>query len=104
MKFFESFPSLFLLLLTIISTAIYTLVNNVANREKKYGMMAVASIANGTSQAGIRILLGVFPIIAYGLIVGNAAAHIIVMIIMLVYMRNIFFDKKNYNTFQLILT
>lgn len=75
--FFVSFPSLGLLIAMLFTNGVYTLLNNVSNREKKYGPMAIANVINGSSQALIRIALGLWPIISFGLIVGNVLAHLI---------------------------
>ena len=76
-KFFVEFPSVVLLVITLFAGGIFTLCSNVANREKKYGSMAIANILNGSSQALVRISLGVWPIVSFGLIVGNVVAQLI---------------------------
>lgn len=76
-KFFVDFPSIGLLIAILFIGGLYTLTSNVANREKKYGPMAIANIINGTSQAILRIALGLWPIISFGLIVGNVIAYLI---------------------------
>ena len=76
-EFFTGFPPIGLLVVSLFSMSLFTLCNNVANREKQYGSMAIANVINGSSQALIRIALGFWPIISFGLIVGNVAAQII---------------------------
>lgn len=75
--FFIEFPSELLLFLTLLSTSYYTIVYSFANRERCFSSMSVANIINGAGQASIRILLGIIPIVAHGLIWGNALAHIL---------------------------
>ncbi len=74
--FFCRFPDITLLILLLSAQAVHVLSNNIANREKKYGIMSVANIVGGTSQASIRVALGVYPLFTYGLIVGNVFAQI----------------------------
>lgn len=82
--FFEQFPSITLLATLLVAQAVHTLANNVANREKQYGMMSIASIVGGVSQASCRIALGIYPIVAYGLIVGNVLAQILTTLFIVV--------------------
>ena len=74
--FFCNFPSVKLLILLLAAQAIHIIANNVANREKKYGLMSIANIIGGTTQASFRVAFGVYPIVAYGLIVGNVLAQV----------------------------
>lgn len=74
--FFCNFPSVKLLVLLLGAQAIHVIANNIANREKKYGLMSIANIVSGTSQAAFRVAFGVYPIVAYGLIVGNVIAQV----------------------------
>lgn len=76
-KFFIKYPSVYLLVILLIATSLHTICNNLGNREKIYGHMAISGIINGSMQASMRILLGIIPIFAYGLIVGNVFAQII---------------------------
>ena len=85
-SFFSEFPSITLLATLLVAHAVHTLANNVANREKQYGMMSIASIIGGVSQASCRIAFGVYPIVAFGLIVGNVLAQILTTIFMLIYL------------------
>ena len=91
-KFFVDFPSIGLLVVMLLASGFYSLSNNIANREKKYGPMAIANIINGTSQAVIRIALGLWPIISFGLIVGNVLAHLIGVSILILSLHKILRD------------
>lgn len=88
-SFFEEFPSIPLLVIVLITTALFNLNANLANSQKKYSVMAVSSVINGITQAGSRIILGLFPIVAYGLIVGNALSHIVGAVFLIVCLRSI---------------
>lgn len=88
--FFCDFPCLHLLILILLATAIHTICNNLANRDNKYGVMAVTSMLNGSFQAGLRILLGFFPIVSFGLITGNVLAQIIATVFLLIQLRYMF--------------
>lgn len=88
--FFESFPCLPLLLLVLFISSIMTMLSNVANRQKKYSVMAITNITNGVSQAVFRILLGLYPIIAYGLIVGNIIAQVLATVLLFICLRHLF--------------
>ena len=83
-EFFCSFPSVRLLVLLLSAQAIHVIANNIANREKKYGLMSIANIVGGTSQAAFRVTLGVYPIVAYGLIVGNVIAQVVTTLFIVV--------------------
>ena len=83
-EFFCSFPSVKLLVLLLSAQAIHVIANNIANREKKYGLMSIANIVGGTSQAAFRVTLGVYPIVAYGLIVGNVIAQVVTTLFIVV--------------------
>jgi len=89
-SFFCDFPSIFLLAISLITSAIYALYNCVANREKQYGILSIASIICGISQVSIRILLGIIPVVAYGLIVGNILAQCIAVIFLTYHLSYIF--------------
>lgn len=89
-KFFTEYPSIILLLALLLLNGINTIATNLANRVKIYGEIAIANVINGLSQALFRILLGVFPIIAYGLIVGNVLAQIIPLLFILFYLPFVF--------------
>lgn len=82
--FFSNFPSVKLLVLLLSAQAIHVIANNIANREKKYGLMSIANIVGGTSQAAFRVTLGVYPIVAYGLIVGNVIAQVVTTLFIVV--------------------
>ncbi len=83
-EFFCSFPSVKLLVLLLSAQAIHVIANNIANREKKYGLMSIANIVGGTSQAAFRVTLGLYPIVAYGLIVGNVIAQVVTTLFIVV--------------------
>lgn len=95
--FFVTFPSFPLLIPIIVFSALYTLLSNISNREKNYNAMAATSIVNGISQAVLRILFGVYPIIAYGLIVGNLLAQALATIILIICLSR-FIMKYAFNT------
>lgn len=84
-SFFKNFPSLSLLLFLLIIIIVSTILKSVSNRNKIYGPLAVSGIVDGLSQAGLRLLFGVFPIVAYGLIVGNVIAQLLAAIFLLIY-------------------
>ncbi len=92
-QLFTNFPCLSLLFLLLFMNGINTICVNLANREKIYGKIAISNVINGLSQAIFRILLGLFPIVAYGLIVGNVVAQIIPLIFLLYYLK-ILYDRK----------
>ena len=76
-EFFCKFPYIELLITLLSAQAIHVIANNVANREKKYGLMSIANIVGGTSQASFRVALGLYPLVACGLIVGNVIAQVL---------------------------
>lgn len=82
--FFVSFPCFPLLIPIIVFAGLYTLSTNIANREKKYNSMAASSIVQGVTQAVLRIILGVYPIISYGLIVGNLVAQALATTVLII--------------------
>lgn len=90
LRFFECFPSLTYLLFGVFFSGLYTLASNYANRKNQYSSMAFASIVNGLSQAALRILFGVLPLISYGLICGNVLAQGIATFFLLFLIRKIF--------------
>lgn len=93
LPFFKDFPSIPLLVVLILATTTHKLCGAMANREKRYGMMSVANIVNGSAQAVIRILLGIFPIVSYGLLVGNVTAHAITALLLLIGLRDVLLRK-----------
>lgn len=95
-SFFCDFPSLPLLITGLGMTGLFNLLNNLANRHMKYNAMAITGIVNGISQALLRILLGFFPIIAYGLIVGNVVAQVL-SVAMLLYFLKVFISLDFFN-------
>lgn len=95
--FFTTFPRFSLLIPVIILSALYTLASNLANRRKKYNAMAMTNIVNGVSQALFRILLGFFPIISYGLIVGNLIAQFLASTILILWVGSVF-RKGNFKS------
>lgn len=84
-KFFNEFPSIILLLATLLVTVIHSIFLCVVNREKNYTLMSVVNVSNGLTQALVRILLGVFPIISLGLIWGNLFGHVVAALILIVF-------------------
>lgn len=94
LPFFKDFPSVPLLIILILATTTHKLCGAMANREKRYGIMSVANILNGSAQAGIRILLGVFPVVSYGLLVGNVTAHAVTAVFLLFCLRDVVFKKE----------
>ena len=82
-SFFVNFPCVPLLLLSIIMNGTYNLSSVYANSRKLYGSMAIANVSSGLAQASVRILLGVIPFVAYGLIVGNLLAQILGIVVLL---------------------
>lgn len=92
-RFFVNFPAFFFLIPVIVLSALYTLSSNIANRQKKYNAMAITSIINGISQAVFRIILGLYPIIAYGLIVGNLIAQLFASLLLIILLRSFFKDR-----------
>lgn len=88
-KFFVEFPSLILLIPVIITSAFYTMCYNLSNRQNMYNAMATVSIVNGTFQSVFRILLGVIPIVSYGLIVGNLVAQVLATLLFFYLLRNV---------------
>lgn len=76
-KFFVDFPCFYYLVLVLAFSGLYSICTNLANRQKQYNSMVLTGITNGLTQAGFRIVLGIFPIVAFGLIVGNVMAQIV---------------------------
>lgn len=93
LPYFRDFPSIPLLVLLILATTSNKICGSMANREKRYGMMSAVNLVNGSSQAGFRILFGCFPIVSYGLLVGNATGHFIAAILLLIGLRDVIFSK-----------
>ncbi|NOU59223.1 oligosaccharide flippase family protein [Marinifilum caeruleilacunae] len=93
--FFVNFHSVPLLATMLLITATYNIFNSIANRNKRYGAMSVSNIINGSSQAAIRVFLGKFPIISFGLIVGNIISQLIATIYFIFPLRGFF---KSYST------
>jgi O-antigen/teichoic acid export membrane protein len=63
--------------------------------------MSISNIINGSSQASIRILLGLFPIVSYGLIVGNIFAQFIA-VIYLIYPLHTYIKMYSKEKFRMI--
>ena len=80
------FPSVPLLIAMLVTYILHTLTQNLANRELLYGKMAISGVVNGVSQAILRIAFGVWPIVTYGLIVGNLLAQIIATVFLAVFL------------------
>ncbi|WP_321281277.1 oligosaccharide flippase family protein [Marinifilum fragile] len=93
--FFVNFHSIPLLTSMLFITASYNIFNSIANRTKKYGAMSVSNVINGTSQAAIRVFLGKFPFVSYGLIVGNIISQFIATIYFVFPLRSYI---QNYST------
>ena len=93
LPYFRDFPSIPLLVLLILATTSNKICGSMANREKRYGMMSAVNLVNGSSQAGFRILFGCFPIVSYGLLVGNVMGHIIATILFLIGLKDVIFSK-----------
>ena len=91
--FFKDFPSILLLVLLLLATTTHKLCGAIANREKRYGIMSVSNILNGSAQASIRILLGFFPLVSYGLLVGNVTAHAITAVFLIICLRDVLFKR-----------
>jgi O-antigen/teichoic acid export membrane protein len=91
-SFFENFPSPIILFISTVATAAFTIAVNIANRIKKYGLISIANTINGASQAIIRIIFGIFPVVINGLIWGNIIAHILgflfIISILLAYLKH----------------
>lgn len=51
--------------------------------------MSIANTTNGLSQAIIRILWGVYPLVGLGLIIGNILAHVIACVLLIFLIRPI---------------
>lgn len=81
--FFEQFPAPIWFFITLIVSLLNALLLCICNRIKVYGKMSLANIINGVGQASIRVILGLAPIIAYGLIVGNVVAHLLAVLFLL---------------------
>lgn len=86
LTFCLNFPSVPLLLAMLAIYVLHTIANNIANREMLYGKMAISSVINGVSQALLRIAFGVWPIVTYGLIMGNLLAQIIATLFLAVFL------------------
>lgn len=99
--FFVNFHSIPLLTVMLLITATYNIFNSIANRTKRYGAMSVSNIINGSTQAAIRVFLGKFPFISFGLIVGNIISQLIATIYFIFPLRGCF---KSYSTSRIKLT
>ena len=94
--FFLEFPCFPSLIIVLAFSGVYSICTNLANRQKKYNVMVITGVTNGLSQALLRIFLGLYPIVAYGLIIGNVLAQIISACLLLVLLwRSL--PKINYN-------
>lgn len=97
-SYFVNFPSILLLYLLI--TVFLVILQNLANREKKYGLMSVVNISMGGLQALLRILFGTLILIPFGLIHGTVWAHLFALIIIIVGFRGIL-SKLRYSSYNL---
>lgn len=95
-----NFPSVPLLLALLVTHVLHTITQNLANREKLYGKMAISSVINGVSQAVLRIAFGVWPIVTYGLIVGNLLAHVIATLFLAIFLFRVL-DSRMWAQFSL---
>lgn len=98
--FCTNFPSVPLLLALLATYVFHTIINNLANREMLYGKMAISGVINGVSQAVLRIAFGVWPIVTYGLIVGNLLAQIIATLFIAAFLIRVV-DPKMWKQFSL---
>lgn len=99
-SFCLNFPSVPLLLALLVTYVLHTIINNLANREKLYGKMAISGVINGVSQAVLRIVFGVWPIVTYGLIVGNLMSQVIATLFIAVFLLRVV-DTKMWRRFSL---
>ena len=88
-SFFLNYPNVLYLFFALISSACFTLTICLSNRYKNYGAMSIANTTNGLSQAIIRILWGVYPLVGLGLIIGNILAHVIACVLLIFLIRPI---------------
>lgn len=72
-KFFVNYPSVILLVIVLIITALDALFGYISNRYSKYNTMSIAGVTMGVSQAVSRLAFGIIPL-ARGLIYGNILA------------------------------
>lgn len=86
--FFVGFPCFPFLVLVLAFSGVYSINTNLANRERQYNAMVVTGITNGLSQALLRILFGLIPIISFGLILGNVLAQVISTVLLIWLLRN----------------
>lgn len=99
-EFFLDFPCIPYLIIVLFFSGIYSICTNLANRQKQYNAIVVAGITNGLSQALLRIFLGFYPIVAYGLVVGNVLAQIISVSLLLIMLWK-FIPKVEFNKVSL---
>lgn len=96
--FFVKFPSSALLYLCLITSALTSIFSNMSNRYERYGIMSIANIVSGSTQALARIMFGSICIVVLnGLIVGTTVSHTIVVVFYVVCLSkilNINFIKK----------
>lgn len=100
-SFFVNFQNIPLLATALFVTSFYNIFIITANRVKKYGAISISNIINGSSQASIRILLGLLPIVSYGLIVGNIFAQFIA-VIYLIYPLHTYIKMYSKEKFRMI--
>lgn len=100
-NFCNDFPSIPLLLVLLLTYIVHILVGSLANREKFYGCMAISGVINGVCQAVFRIAFGVWPIVTYGLIVGNLLAQAVCTLFLVVCLIKVldsnFFKRMSWN-------
>ena len=77
-KFFTTFPSLYLLICCLFASALFNILSNLSNRYEKYTIMSMANVVLGGSQGALRILFGSAIIVAVnGLILGTTLAQVV---------------------------
>ncbi len=103
--YFSNFPAKLLFICTLFVCACNSILLCIANRNRLYGQMSISNIINGAGQALIRILLGIFPIVTFGLMVGNFLAHLIAaLFLFLVLFSSLKLYDWNVATKHLLLT
>lgn len=86
-QFFKDFPDLSLLIALLLIIMTCTILKSLCNKNRQYGTMAISGVIDGTAQAGIRIFLGLVPIVASGLIVGNVLAQLLTALYLIFVLR-----------------
>lgn len=97
--FFKTFPFFSLWVVLIVTTSVHTILNSIANRDKKYGVMSISIIINGLTQAILRIVLGLKQLYAVGLILGNVIAQVVTTLYLIIKLRY-FFGNSFFNNIK----